>query len=237
MRIIPAIDLIEGKCVRLSQGDYNNKKIYNEDPLEVAKSFEDNGIQYLHLVDLEGAKSLHIKQLSVLEKIATKTNLKIDFGGGIKTAALAKNAFDAGAVQISIGSAAHTDPSMFYELIEQYGQDKIILGADCLDNKLAINGWKNNTETNIIDALVSFENKNGKYCICTDIAKDGMLAGPSFELYQQIIQETQLHLIASGGITSIADLMQLKEMNCEGAIIGKAIYEGQITLKSLQTLC
>ena len=234
MRIIPAIDIIEGKCVRLTKGDYATQKIYNENPLEVAKEFEANGIQYLHLVDLDGAKSNRIINHKVLEQIATKTNLKIDFGGGLKSKDDARIAFESGANQITGGSIAVKNPEIFMEWITQYGRNKIILGADCKDRKIATHGWLETTELNVVDFIKQYELKSVTNCICTDVAKDGMLQGAAVDLYLDILSKTAINLIASGGVSSISDLLRLKEIGCEGTIIGKAIYEGNISLKELQ---
>jgi phosphoribosylformimino-5-aminoimidazole carboxamide ribotide isomerase len=237
MRIIPAIDIIDGKCVRLSKGDYNTKKIYNENPLEVAKEFEDNGIQYLHLVDLDGAKSKQIINHKILETIALKTNLKIDFGGGLKSNKDLEIAFECGASQITGGSIAANNPTLFEQWISKYGSEKIILGADCNNRKIATNGWLKESDLDVLDFIKSYEEKGIVYVICTDIAKDGMLQGTSNDLYREILEKTSVNLIASGGVSSMNDLLLLKEMGCEGAILGKAIYEGNISLKELQTLC
>lgn len=237
MRIIPAIDIIDGKCVRLTKGDYNTKKVYNENPLEVAKEFEANGIQYLHLVDLDGAKSKHIVNHKILENIATKTNLKVDFGGGLKSDDDLRIAFESGANQITGGSIAANNPEVFLKWLEKYGAEKIILGADCKNRKIATNGWLEASELDVVDFIKDYESKGIAYVICTDIAKDGMLQGTSNDLYQEIISESKVKLIASGGVASIQDLELVKALGCEGAILGKAIYEGNITLKELQKLC
>ena len=237
MRIIPAIDIIGGKCVRLSKGDYSTKKIYNKSPLEVAKEFEANGIQFLHVVDLDGAKSNHIINYGVLHEIATKTNLKVDFGGGLKSNEDLKIAFENGASQITGGSIAVTNPDLFQEWLAIYGSDKIILGADCIDRKIATHGWLETSSLDVVDFILDFEAKGVQYVICTDISKDGMLEGTSNELYTEIIEKTKIKLIASGGVTSIEDVRRLIEMGCEGAIIGKAIYEQKITLQQLRKLC
>ncbi|WP_300436197.1 1-(5-phosphoribosyl)-5-[(5-phosphoribosylamino)methylideneamino]imidazole-4-carboxamide isomerase [Christiangramia sp.] len=235
MRIIPAIDIIEGKCVRLSKGDYNTKKIYNEDPLEVAKSFEAHGIEYLHLVDLDGAKSKHIVNHKILETIATKTNLKVDFGGGLKTDRDLQIAFESGANQITGGSVAVKDPEIFQNWLQKFGNEKIILGADAMNRKIAISGWLEDSDKDIIPFIQNHEDKGVKYVICTDISKDGMLEGPSFELYEEILSETKnIHLIASGGISKFDELPKLAELGCEGVIIGKAIYENRISLRQLE---
>ncbi|MCT3832556.1 1-(5-phosphoribosyl)-5-[(5-phosphoribosylamino)methylideneamino]imidazole-4-carboxamide isomerase [Elizabethkingia anophelis] len=236
MRIIPAIDIIEGKCVRLSQGDYDTKKIYNENPLEVAKEFEDYGIRYLHLVDLDGAKSKQIINYRTLEELASKTSLQIDFGGGIKSQKDIDIAFECGAKQITGGSIAVQEPEIFTKWIEVYGAEKIILGADCKNRKIATHGWLESSELDVIDFIRDYKQKGISYVICTDIAKDGMLEGTSNELYKEILLGTSVKLIASGGVSNIEDLHLLKEIGCEGAILGKAIYEGRIRLKELREL-
>ncbi|MEP2237191.1 MAG: 1-(5-phosphoribosyl)-5-[(5-phosphoribosylamino)methylideneamino]imidazole-4-carboxamide isomerase [Maribacter sp.] len=237
MRIIPAIDIIDGKCVRLSKGDYDTKKIYNENPLEIAKEFEAHGIEYLHLVDLDGAKSKHIVNHKVLEQIASKTSLKIDFGGGLKTDEDLRIAFESGAKQITGGSIAVKDPDTFLGWIGKYGSDKIILGADAMDEKVAVSGWLEESKEELIPFIQSYQEKGIQYVICTDISKDGMLEGPSFDLYAKIIDATEkgLKLIASGGISTFDELPKLAEMGCEGTIIGKAIYENRISLKQLES--
>ncbi|MCM4166245.1 1-(5-phosphoribosyl)-5-[(5-phosphoribosylamino)methylideneamino] imidazole-4-carboxamide isomerase [Arenibacter antarcticus] len=236
MRIIPAIDIIDGKCVRLSKGDYNTKKIYNENPLEVAKEFEDHGIEFLHLVDLDGAKAQHIVNHKVLERIATKTSLKIDFGGGLKTDADLKIAFESGANQITGGSIAVKDPETFKMWIQTYGAGKIILGADAKDEMVAISGWTEESKEELIPFIRNYQKEGIQSVICTDISKDGMLQGPSFDLYKKIIAscDAELYLIASGGISTFDELPKLAELGCEGTIIGKAIYENRITLKQLE---
>lgn len=234
MRIIPAIDIIDGKCVRLSKGDYSTQKTYNEHPLEVAKAYEAHGIEYLHLVDLDGAKSKHIVNHKVLEAIATKTNLKIDFGGGLKTDEDLKIAFESGAQQVTGGSIAVKQPEVFSQWISSYGAEKIILGADVKGEYIATDGWLETSDQSLFDFLAHYQAKGIQYTICTDISKDGMLQGPSFELYQKILSETQVKLIASGGISQFDELPRLAEMGCEGTIIGKAIYENRISLKQLE---
>ena len=235
MRIIPAIDIIEGKCVRLSKGDYNTKKIYNENPLEVAKAYEAHGIQYLHLVDLDGAKSKHIVNHKILNQIASKTTLKIDFGGGLKTDEDLRIAFESGAKQITGGSIAVKDAQTFTRWIDAYGADKIILGADAMDEKIAVSGWQEESSEELIPFIQNYQKKGIQYVICTDIAKDGMLQGPSFALYERILATCKgIKLIASGGISAFEELPRLEEMGCEGTIIGKAIYENRIGLKQLE---
>ena len=246
MRIIPAIDIIDGKCVRLTKGDYNTKKIYNENPLEVAKEFEANGIEYLHVVDLDGAKSNRIINYKVLEQIASKTNLKIDFGGGLKSDKDLEIAFNSGTNQITGGSIAVKNRPVFEGWISTYGAQKIILGADFYpDNsggKIATNGWQEESSLELIPFIKDYQQKGIQYVICTDISKDGMLQGPSFDVYNQILKESaisngvenSLKLIASGGISSFEELPRLAENGCEGVIIGKAIYENKISLKQLE---
>ncbi|AOC96862.1 1-(5-phosphoribosyl)-5-[(5-phosphoribosylamino)methylideneamino] imidazole-4-carboxamide isomerase [Flavobacterium anhuiense] len=235
MRIIPAIDIIDGKCVRLSKGDYDTKIIYNENPLEVAKSFEAHGIEYLHLVDLDGAKSSRIVNYKILEQIATQTSLKIDFGGGLKSDDDLRIAFESGANQITGGSIAVKNRTIFEKWISQYGTEKIILGADAKDEKIAVSGWLEESNEDLIPFIQDYQSKGIQYVICTDIAKDGMLQGPSFDLYKKILAEAEgVKLIASGGISTFDELPKLAELGCEGTIIGKAIYEGRIALKQLE---
>ncbi|MDG1038529.1 MAG: 1-(5-phosphoribosyl)-5-[(5-phosphoribosylamino)methylideneamino]imidazole-4-carboxamide isomerase [Polaribacter sp.] len=246
MRIIPAIDIIDGKCVRLTKGDYNTKKIYNENPLEVAKEFEAAGIEYLHVVDLDGAKANEIINYKVLEQIASKTNLKIDFGGGLKSDKDLEIAFNSGTNQITGGSIAVKNRPVFEGWISTYGAQKIILGADFYpDNsggKIATNGWQEESSLELIPFIKDYQQKGIQYVICTDISKDGMLQGPSFDVYNQILKESaisngvenSLKLIASGGISSFEELPRLAENGCEGVIIGKAIYENKISLKQLE---
>lgn len=235
MRLIPAIDLINGHCVRLTKGDYSTQKVYNENPLEVAKQLEAHGIQFLHLVDLDGAKNQHIVNYRILEQIATKTNLKIDFGGGLKSDEDLKIAFNSGANQITGGSIAVQNPAVFSRWLNDYGSDKIILGADVTNEKIAINGWQEESQENLIPFVNAYQKKGIEYVICTDISKDGMLQGPAFKLYETILSKvTGIKLIASGGISHIEELPKLAQMGCEGVIIGKAIYENRITLKQLE---
>ncbi|MEW2922042.1 1-(5-phosphoribosyl)-5-[(5-phosphoribosylamino)methylideneamino] imidazole-4-carboxamide isomerase [Muricauda sp. ANG21] len=252
MRLIPAIDIIEGKCVRLSKGDYGTKKIYNENPLEVAKEFEAHGIQYLHVVDLDGAKSKHIVNHKVLETIASQTNLKIDFGGGLKSDEDLHIAFESGASQITGGSIAVKEKEIFLGWLETYGSDKIILGADAQNEKVAVSGWQEESNQELVPFIQSYQKRGIHYVICTDISKDGMLEGPSFDLYKKILSKTMKHetlvtgsgvedvetiginLVASGGISTFDELPKLAEIGCEGTIIGKAIYENRISLKQLE---
>lgn len=234
MRIIPAIDIIEGKCVRLSKGKYSTKKIYNENPLDMAKTFEDCGFKYLHLVDLDGAKARKIINYKVLENLSSKTNLKIDFGGGLKSNNDLKIAFESGADQITGGSIALTNPELFKTWIDNYGQDKIILGADVKNENIAINAWDKISENKVEPFINKYLKYGIKYVICTDIDRDGMLNGPSFKLYEKIIKKNKvIKLIASGGVSKISDLPILSMLGCEGVIIGKAIYENKVSLKDL----
>ncbi|SNR58298.1 1-(5-phosphoribosyl)-5-[(5-phosphoribosylamino)methylideneamino] imidazole-4-carboxamide isomerase [Lutibacter agarilyticus] len=243
MRIIPAIDIINGKCVRLSKGDYATEKVYNENPLEVAKMFQDHGIQHLHLVDLDGAKASHIVNYKVLETIASNTNLSIDFGGGLKSDEDLKVAFESGANQITGGSIAVKNPEIFKSWLEKFGADKIILGADANNEKVAISGWLEESDKELIPFIQSYLKEGVSYVICTDISKDGMLQGPSFDLYQKILDQTnvvtssaveKIKLIASGGISTYDELPRLAEMGCEGTIVGKAIYEHKISMKQIE---
>jgi len=235
MRIIPAIDIINGRCVRLSKGDYATEKVYNENPLEVAKMFQDHGVKHLHLVDLDGAKASHIVNYKVLETIASNTNLSIDFGGGLKSDEDLKIAFESGANQITGGSIAVKDPKIFKSWLQKYGADKIILGADANNEKVAVGGWLEESDKELIPFIQNYEKEGVSYVICTDISKDGMLQGPSFDLYQRILDETNnIKLIASGGISTFEELPRLAEMGCEGAIVGKAIYEHRISMKEIE---
>ncbi len=235
MRIRPAIDIIDGKCVRLSKGDYNTKKVYNEDPLEVALQFEGAGIRHLHLVDLDGARSKHIVNHKVLERIATKTDLRIDFGGGLKSDEDLYIAFESGAAQITGGSIAVTGPETFLRWLEVYGWERIILGADAREGKIAVSGWEQESDQELLPFIKGYLDKGIRYVISTDIEKDGMLQGPAVELYADLISELKdIRLIASGGISNFEELPELAEIGCEGVIIGKAIYENRISLAQLE---
>ncbi|MEM6965286.1 MAG: 1-(5-phosphoribosyl)-5-[(5-phosphoribosylamino)methylideneamino]imidazole-4-carboxamide isomerase [Bacteroidota bacterium] len=234
MKIIPAIDIIDGKCVRLTQGDYTQKKIYNEDPLEVAKAFAGVGVEYLHLVDLDGAKAKQIINYKVLEKIASGTNLKIDFGGGLKSDEDLKIAFESGAHQITGGTVAVKNSPLFLSWLEKYGSEKIILGADVKDEKIAISGWQEESGIGLFDFLKKYVAAGIEYVICTDISKDGLLQGTAINLYQKIMTAfPNIKLIASGGIVATSEIEKLRNINVHGAIIGKAIYEGKINLRGL----
>jgi len=235
IEIIPAIDLIDGKCVRLSQGDFAQKKIYSENPLEVAEAFEDAGLKRLHIVDLDGAKRGAIANLKILELIARGTNLTIDFGGGIKTDADIKSVFDAGAQMAGIGSVAVTDAEKFFAWLEQYGGERILLGADVRGDKLAINGWQTATEIEVLPFLTDYFARGISQVFVTDISRDGLLRGTSNELYARILTELpNLKLIASGGVSCLEDVCELKKVGCAGAIVGKAIYEGKIKLSEFE---
>lgn len=236
MEIIPAIDIIDGQCVRLTQGDYSQKKVYNTNPVEVALQFEAAGIRRLHLVDLDGAKKGNVVNLAVLEKIAAETNLVIDFGGGIKTQEALTSVFNAGANMATIGSIAVKEPETFYNWVSQYGAGRFLLGADVKNEKIAISGWLEETQISVFD----FINENLKHGVnqvfCTDISKDGLLQGPAIDLYKKILQLCPgVELIASGGVSSVKDLELLKLNGCTGAIVGKAIYEGRIVLQDFES--
>jgi phosphoribosylformimino-5-aminoimidazole carboxamide ribotide isomerase len=236
MRIIPAIDIISGQCVRLTNGDYRQKKVYNSNPLEVAKSFADHGIKYLHLVDLDGARTGRVENLKVVEQIAGNTDLIIDFGGGLRTTRDIMSVFDAGASQITGGSIAVKNETLFKEWMATFGSRKIILGADARHGKIAIQGWAEHTDLSVSKFIGAYQQKGIETVICTDISKDGVLQGPSLELYRAILRENPgIKLIASGGVSSVRDLAALKSLKVDGVIIGKAIYENRITLKQLSS--
>jgi len=237
MEIIPAIDIIDGKCVRLTQGDYAQKIIYNENPAEVAKQFEDIGIKRLHLVDLDGAKKGKVINLSVLEEIANATKLIIDFGGGIKQDADIESVFNAGATIATIGSVAVKEPEKFYTWVNKYGVAKILLGADVKSEKIAVSGWLEETDLSVYDFIEKNMAKGITTIFCTDISKDGLLQGPSIELYTNIIEKNpKINLIASGGVSDMTDVNELEKIGCSGVIIGKAIYEGRITMLELREI-
>jgi phosphoribosylformimino-5-aminoimidazole carboxamide ribotide isomerase len=235
MEIIPAIDILEGKCVRLTQGDYSQKKIYNEKPLEVAKEFEDAGLKRLHLVDLDGAQAGKVINWKALESIAGKTSLIVDFGGGVKTEKDIEIIFESGGALITIGSMAVKEEEIFISWLKKYGANKFLLGADVKEERIAVHGWQETTNIWIYDFIQKYIEVGMKQIFCTDVAKDGALEGPSTELYKNIIEKfPELHFIASGGISSIKDLYKLENINCKGVIIGKAIYEGRIKLAELK---
>lgn len=235
IELIPAIDIIDGKCVRLSQGDYAQKTVYSSQPEEMAKLFQDSGVKRLHVVDLDGAKSKHIVNYKVLERIATQTNLVIDFGGGLKSNEDLRIAFESGAAMVTGGSIAVKEPKTFLSWINRYGADKIILGADAKDKKIAVSGWLENSNLELIPFVEEYLKLGVKKCITTDISKDGMLKGPSIELYKEM-QEVlpELYIIASGGVSSMSDIEALDEANIPAVIFGKAFYEGRITIKDIE---
>ncbi|OYZ02966.1 MAG: 1-(5-phosphoribosyl)-5-[(5-phosphoribosylamino)methylideneamino]imidazole-4-carboxamide isomerase [Sphingobacteriia bacterium 28-36-52] len=234
MEIIPAIDIIDGKCVRLTEGDYTQKTVYNENPLEVAKSFEDAGIKRLHLVDLDGAKAGKVTNWKVLESIAKNTQLVIDFGGGIKKESDLKIVFESGAELATIGSLAVKEPALFETWLKQYGESRFLLGADVKGENIAIGGWLETTNETIIEFIRKYISKGVTQLFCTDISKDGKLEGPSIELYKKIIQQfPELYFIASGGVSSMHDINELRLIGCSGVIVGKAIYEGRIKISEL----
>lgn len=236
IELVPAIDMIEGKCVRLTQGDYDTQKIYNESPLEVAKQFQDAGVTRLHMVDLDGAKAGHIVNYRMLEKVASHTDLSIDFGGGLKSDDDLHIAFDCGAQMVTGGSIAVKNPDLFLSWITRYGSERIILGADAKEKKIAISGWKEGTAIDLIPFIKDYQSKGISKVVCTDIARDGMLQGPAVKLYQEMQQEMPgLYVIASGGVSSMGDIERLEEANIPAVIFGKAIYEGRISLKEIET--
>ena len=234
MEIIPAIDIIEGKCVRLTQGDYSQKKVYNEHPLEVARAFEDAGLRRLHLVDLDGARTGAVRNWKVLETIAGKTGLVVDFGGGIKIAADVDIVFNSGAALATVGSVAVKDAATFVGWLETYGASRFLLGADVKNEKIAVSGWTVTTDRWVYDFIQEYVEKGVRQVFCTDVSKDGLLQGPALELYESIVGKfPDLHFIASGGVSGMDDVRRLEEVGCKGVIIGKAIYEGRIKLKDL----
>lgn len=237
MRIIPAIDIIDGKCVRLTQGDYAQKKVYNENPLEIARSFEGAGLEYLHVVDLDGAKAGKVINWEAILSITSHTKLRVDFGGGIKTAEEMRKLFDAGVKQVNLGSIAVKDPELVHEWIESYGADKIILSADVRNEKVAVSGWTEESALSIADFIGSYVKKGIRHITCTDISTDGMLQGPNLALYTKLTNLfPEIRLVASGGVSSVADLHALEQTKVEGVIVGKAIYEGKIDLATLSHL-
>ena len=235
MELIPAIDIIDGKCVRLSQGDYSSKKVYSENPVDMAKRFEDYGLRRLHVVDLDGAASSHIVNYRVLERIAAQTSLLIDFGGGIKSSKDIDIAFESGAAMVTIGSVAVKQPQLMTDWIGKYGAEKVILGADVKDKRIAVSGWKEDSKLELLPFLSDYINKGIKKVLCTDISRDGMLQGPSIALYKEIMETfPNLELIASGGVSSIDDIYRLEEAGVPAVVFGKALYEGRIKLEQLK---
>lgn len=234
IELIPAIDIIDGKCVRLTKGDYNNKKIYNENPVIVAKDFEKQGFRRLHIVDLDGAKSNHIVNVDILKRITSETNLIVDFGGGIKTDNDIELAFQNGASMVTIGSIAVTQPKLFVSWIDKYGPERIILGADVRNGKISINGWKEDSTEELLPFLKFYIDKGINKVLCTDISKDGMLQGTAIELYKSVMREyPSLQLIASGGVSCLSDIIELENNGIPAVVFGKAIYEGKINLNEL----
>lgn len=234
IEFIPAIDIIDGKCVRLSQGKYDSQKVYNENPVEVAKEFEAYGISRLHVVDLDGAASHHVVNYRVLDRIASQTSLIIDFGGGVKSDEDLVIAFDNGAQMVTLGSIAVKQPELFCQWLEKYGEEKIILGADVKDNKIAISGWKEESTQELMPFLKNYIEKGINKVLCTNISRDGMLEGPSTPLYKDIMAAfPDIHLIASGGVSSIDDILKLHESGIPAVVVGKALYEGKISLREL----
>lgn len=237
IELIPAIDLIDGKCVRLTKGDYNQKKIYNENPLEIAKGFEEMGFQRLHVVDLDGARSKHIVNVDVLRAITTETHLTVDFGGGIKSEDDIEKAFANGAAMVTIGSIAVTQPELFLKWLDQYGADKLILGADVKNGMISINGWKEDSAEQLLPFLKKYIDHGVKNVLCTEISKDGTLQGPALSLYREIMAAyPQLHLIASGGVSSNEDIIALEQAGIPAVVFGKAFYEGRINIPELLTI-
>ena len=235
IELIPAIDIIGGQCVRLTKGDYDTKKVYNEDPVSVAKEFERLGIKRLHVVDLDGARSKHIVNDSVLRRITSETHLVVDFGGGIKTDEDIEKALDAGAAMVTIGSIAVTDPERSMTWIEKYGAERIVLGADVRNGKISINGWKEDSTEELIPFLKKYLDAGIRNVLCTEISKDGMLQGPAIELYKEVMKAyPTCHLIASGGVSCKEDILALEEAGIPAVVFGKAIYEGRINLAELQ---
>lgn len=232
-----AIDIMGGKCVRLTRGDFATGKVYSNDPVDVALEIEDKGLKYVHVVDLDGAREKRVVNYKILEKIAARTGLSIDFGGGIRSDDDLKIAFSSGAKQVTAGSIAVTEPSLMMEWLGTYGAEKIILGADFIGDEIATHGWTEKSGKKLISFISEYFLKGVKYVICTDVDKDGMMKGPSTDTYRKILEETKINLIASGGITSLRDIEEIRETGCEGAIIGKAVYEGKLKLQELGKLC
>jgi len=235
MILIPAIDIINGQCVRLTKGDYDTKKVYNESPVEVAKAFQGAGLTHVHVVDLDGARAKHIVNANVLEEIASQTSLQVDFGGGIKSKTDLQTAFDCGASQVTLGSIAVSAPELVVQWLETFGAAKLILGADAKNRRIATHGWEQDSGLDVIDFIKDYAQKGFENVLCTDVAKDGMLKGPSLALYYEILEQLpEISLIASGGVSTMDDIYQCEELGCAAAVIGKAIYEGNIALKDLE---
>jgi phosphoribosylformimino-5-aminoimidazole carboxamide ribotide isomerase len=237
MRIILALDILDGKCVRLTRGDYETTKIYGENPLDIAKKFEEYGIRYLHFVDLDGAKNGKITNYRILEEISSKTKLNVDFGGGIRTENDLKIAFNSGAKQVTVGTLAVTDPSFFMEWLVTYGKDRIILGADFRERKIVSGAWTESSGEDVVHFISAWSVKGVMYSICTDVERDGMMKGPSTDIYKEILGSAEINLVASGGISSVKDINEIYASGCEGVIVGKAVYEGKIKLNELSALC
>jgi phosphoribosylformimino-5-aminoimidazole carboxamide ribotide isomerase len=237
MRIIAALDILGGKCVRLTRGDFSTQKVYNENPLEAAKAIEDSGLKHIHIVDLDGARERRVRNFKALETIVSGTGLVADFGGGIRSEEDLKSAFDSGASQVTAGSIAVISRDIFLEWLKRFGNEKIILGADCRDRKIVTEGWTQTSDNDIITFISDYVSLGVKYTICTDVERDGMLKGPATELYNDILKSVRVNLVASGGISTIDDIEKIREAGCEGVIIGKAIYEGKIKLKELGAIC
>lgn len=237
MRIIPAIDILGGRCVRLSQGDYGQSTMYEEDPLRMASRLAAAGIQFLHVVDLDGARERRVVNYRIVGEICSRTGLRVDFGGGIASEEDLRVMFGEGVQQVTVGTVALRSPSLFLEWLEKFGPDRIILGADCRNRMVSASGWTEDSSVDVLDILLHYAERGAKYTICTDISRDGMLTGPAVDLYREILDRTGLRLIASGGIASAGDLDRLEALGCEGAIVGKAMYEGHITLEELAARC
>ena len=236
MIVVPAIDIIDGQCVRLTKGAYDTKTVYSDSPVEVAKRFEGAGLTHLHVVDLDGARAKHIVNAKVLEAIATQTTLQVDFGGGIKSERDLQTAFDCGAAQVTLGSIAVVEPHLVLEWLDRYGADQLILGADAKNRRIATHGWEQDSGLDVLDFVKDFTKKGFTNVLCTDVAKDGMLEGPSLDLYRELISEVEgLSLIASGGVSAMEELYACRELGCSATVVGKAIYEGKIGLAELET--
>ncbi len=238
IELIPAIDIMDGKCVRLTQGDYGQRRVYRDDPVEVAREMEDNGLRRLHVVDLDGARSRHIVNARTLERISTATNMTIDFGGGIKSEDDLRTALDAGAAMVTLGSIAVTHPDQVTELMGRYGAEHIILGADVRDNRIHIHGWQEEGGLEVLPFIRSYSEKGLNRVLCTDISRDGMLQGPALELYRDILEKTpDIYLIASGGVSQVEDIRELDRIGVPAVVFGKALYEGKITYQELKEFC